>query len=324
MIVVNDGAGDIEAVRPRKPGWWRWGKRVLQIGIPVAVVWLVWHEIRSLDLGGVREALVGADGHSIVYGVLSAFVALVVAGLYDGVAFPKGQAGVLGFRHRWLLGSILFGWTNFIAVGPMGGPALRLLAYRKYGLTGAEITRGLVGLYLGLSSGFVAWQLAAWFPGPQTVPGYVMRAAIALVGSVACTIAGRSIVIPLLRKNRYGGELDGIPVVRLGVISFIEWGLVLLCFQMLIRAGGVVIGPLESARTVLTGYACGVASMIPGGLGSADAVWFKGFDILGVEQEQGAAGILLFRAGFYLLPWLASVIVLGSVFLIVRARNRQI
>lgn len=302
----------------RWPGRWRWGKRVLQIGIPILVVWLVWHEIRSLDLARVGQALQDADNGTIILGVVSAFVALVVAGLYDAIAFPRGRAGTLGFGRRWLLGSILFGWTNFIAVGPMGGPALRLLAYRRYGLTGPEITRGLVGLYIALSSGFFSWMLSAWIPAPANATGTVIRAGTALIGAISLAVVARWIALPVLQRNRYGSDLDGIPVVPLGIVSFIEWGLVQTSFHLLIHAGGNVIAPLQSGRIVLTGYACGFASMIPGGLGTADAIWFKGFELLGVPEEQAAAGILLFRAGYYLAPWIASVMALGSVYLMLR------
>ena len=300
----------------RLAGLWRSGRVVLQIGLPLLVIWLVWQEIRSLDINSVHQGLADSDAGLVALGVLAAFGAVIVMGLYDALAFPQGARGTLGFGKRWLLGSVLFGWTNFISMGPIGGPAMRLLAYRRFGLSGPEITRGFVGHTIGGMSGLLAWLLAAWLPGiPGLSGGWALgaRVLIALAGTmVFADIIGRSIVA-MLGRHRYGSELKGIPLARLGIVSFADWGLTLLSFSLLVRAAGVRAGILGEARTVFTGQFAGLASMIPGGIGSADAVWFKGFDLLGIAHEPAATAVVLFRAGYYLAPWVVAVAVIYTV-----------
>jgi phosphatidylglycerol lysyltransferase len=285
---------------------WRWLRPALRIGIPAIVILLVWRELHALDLHRVREVLSASDPTWLIAGIAAAFAAVSVMGLYDAVAFPRGKAGRLGFWRRWSLGAVLFGWTSFVSMGPLGGPAIRLIAYRRFGLTGPEVARGFVGHYLGSTAGLAGWLLAAWLPLGASAA--LTRLGLALAASIVIpTVCGR-LVVRLLRRHRYGAELHRIPFARLGLVSFFDWGLTLLSFWLLARAVGVTLEPVGAARTVFSGQFAGLLSMIPGGLGSADAVWFKGFDLLEVPHAAAAAAIISFRGGFYLAPWVASVV----------------
>ncbi len=283
---------------------WRWLSFALRFGLPPIIVWAVWREFRHLDLQSAREQVASADLRLAALGIGAAFGAVVAMGLYDAVAFPRGEHGRLGFGRRWLLGSVLFGWTNFVSLGPIGGPALRVLAYRRFGLNGAEITRGFVGHGIGSASGLLAWMVAVWTPGLGPVWA---RAAVALVLSVGLCEGLSRLAVRLGRFHRFGSDLAGIPMARLGCVTFADWGMTLLSFWLLSRSVGVELGGVAAGRTVFTGQFAGLISMIPGGLGSADAVWFKGFALMGVDHEPAAAAVVMFRAGFYLLPWLAAL-----------------
>lgn len=317
-----------EHAAPAATRWgrvWPWIKLALQIGLPLLVVWLAWREIRSLNLHEVRTQIGNSDSHLLVWGVVAVLAAVAVMGLYDAVAFPRGVHGTLSFARRWMLGMVLFGWTNFIAMGPIGGPALRVLAYRKAGLEWSEITRGFVGHYVGTSSGLLGWLAAVWLPtawlSKLTEPWeFTLRAILALIFSmIIAEVIGR-LVLPLIRRVGWMEAVDSPPLVRLAVVSFFDWGLSLLSFALLTRAVGVVITSVGAARTMLTGHFAGIMSMIPGGIGSADGVWFKGFSLLGVGHESAGAVVLLFRAVFYLLPWIGSLI----VFYIVLIRESEV
>jgi len=138
----------------------------------------------------------------------------------------------------------------------------------------------------------------------------ITRIGIAFIASVSLPMIVGRLVVPLLQRHRYGAELNGIPLGRLGLVSFFDWGLTLLSFSLLIHAVGAGIGFENAARTMFTGQFTGILSMIPGGLGSADAVWFKGFHLSGVSHETAGAAVLVFRTGYYLLPWAAALLVL--------------
>ncbi|MCB9837707.1 MAG: lysylphosphatidylglycerol synthetase family protein [Phycisphaeraceae bacterium] len=302
---------------------WRWGRRLLLIGAPALLLWLVRNELHALDIQRVRAVLDGADGRKLLAGCGAAFLALAVMGLYDAVAFPGGSSGRLGFWRRWSLGAVLFGWTNFIAMGPLGGPTLRLIAYRKYGLTATEITRGMVAHYLGSATGLAAWLLAVWLPIGVGVEAFLVRVAIAFGASLALPILAARALTPILKRRRFGAELDHLPLAPLGMVSFFDWGLTLASFWLLASSVGVGLDPTDAARTVYLGHFAGMLSMIPGGLGSADAVWFKGFALMGITHESAAAAIVAFRGGFYLTPWLASLIAI-YVFVVSRSERMRL
>lgn len=287
---------------------WRWIRRGLVVGLPILLIWLVWSELHGLDIQRARSVLSGADATLAGLGIAAAFAAICVMGFYDAVAFPKSDAGTLGFWRRWALGAVLFGWTNFVSLGPVGGPALRILAYRRFGLTGPQITRGFLGHYLGTAAGLIAWLSAAWAPLGVGLSANLMRVGIAMILSVVLPIAISRVIVPVLRRHRYGAELENLPLARLGLVSFCDWGLTLCAFLLLTRSVGVNLAEAEAARIAFTGQFAGLVSMLPGGLGSADAVWFKGFDFIGVTHEAAAAAIVAFRVGFYLIPWIASLI----------------
>ena len=304
------GASHAPSAATRWGASWWWVRLVLQIGLPLLVVWLAWREIHSLDLHHVREQISKADARLLGLGVAAVLAAVIVMGLYDAVAFPRGVNGTLSFSRRWLLGMALFGWTNFVSMGPVGGPALRVLAYRRYGLAWSEITQGFIGHYVGTSSGVIGWLAAVWLPGFPGPWGFPIRMVLALIFTLICSeIIGR-IVLPLIRRVGWMEAAASPPLARLAVVSFLDWGLCLLSFALLTRAVGVVITPVGTGRTMLTGHLAGILSMIPGGIGSADGVWFKGFSLLGVDHESAGAAVLVFRAGFFLLPWVLSLIAL--------------
>ena len=52
---------------------------------------------------------------------------VAVMGLYDVVAFRHTRARPL---ERWRYGAVAFAWSNFLTLGPLAGPAIRLWLYR--------------------------------------------------------------------------------------------------------------------------------------------------------------------------------------------------
>ncbi|WP_035237515.1 phosphatidylglycerol lysyltransferase domain-containing protein [Desulfobacter vibrioformis] len=293
--------------------FWNRTRIYLQIFIVFLVLLLVYHEIKKLNIHMVQQALEKSDPVSIALGFFLAFLALCVMGLYDALAFPAGDEGRLTFKKRWGMGSLLFAWTNFVSIGPIGGPALRLLVYRRFGLKGSQITNSLIAHYIGMNGGMAGWMLAVWVALPGKADCFAVRIALAAVGSVVFThVAGR-IAAGGLNRFLHRHLAVPVPLSGLGIVSFFDWGLMLAAFWQFIHAVGVDIPAAAAARTLFTGQLAGVISMVPGGLGSADAIWLKGFDLLGVMPGAAAAAIVVFRSGFYFIPWLAALSVMYGV-----------
>ncbi len=277
--------------------------------VPVAVIALVWGELTALDWPQVYGEIAGANYLLLVAAGLVVAANVASMGLYDAVSFPRAPR--LGFTRRWGLGALCFAWSNFLTIGPIGGPALRFLVYGRYGLTPVQVARGLGAQYMGFAGGLIGWLVASAIPvmGPG---GLALRAGVALALAVTLAVIFRRAALAFLeiraasRPASDSGTLEQLRTVRavpLGIVGFLDWGCSLAAFSMVAWAAGMPLTAGQAARTFLGGHLVGMVSMMPGGLGSADATWLLGLTEAGNEPDVAAAGILLFRVVFYLLPW---------------------
>lgn len=307
----ESGLGPEESRREATAAIWRYGKVALRIVLPLAILVLVWHEVRNINLREVRENLGQAKPDSLLLACAAAAAGIMVMGFYDLLCFRSTAA--LGAWRRWTLGMLLFAWTNFLTLGPIGGPALRLFFYRKAGMPTGDILRGLAGLYLGFFAGLAAWIVAAFIPlgaGPWGMAGRT-GLAVALAGPIAMT-AWKAVT--WWRKRRAVTSGEGIPLIRLGMLGALDWGCMLLVFRFAGDSLGVTLSAEELVKTVMLGHAAGLASLLPGGVGSADAVWLKMLMADGVAASDAAAMVFLFRLVFYIAPWAVSTIALYLIF----------
>ncbi len=284
-------------------------KLTLQIGIPAFVIWFVWNEIRGIHFSEVRAAVTRSDQGMLVIAALCSLTAVAAMGFYDALAF-RDAAGRLSFGTRWALGTVIFGWTNFITLGPFGGPAVRIWAYRRFGLTIAEMGHGFLLHYIGLSTGVASWVVALVVPMPDDLWAVFARLGLALVLCIASSVFVGRIVMRIAISR--GLDVPGLrsPYFALGVVSFFDWGLTATAFVLVAQAIESTISPVTAARAMLLGHSAGFLSMIPGGIGSADAVWLKVLTYEGAPHSAAAAVVLVFRFTFYVIPWAASFLLL--------------
>ena len=289
---------------------WLWSVRALRVILPAAVVWLVWHELKTLDWRDAKAILRASDTGLIGVALGATAIALVVMGAYDWLAF-RSTPTLSPFR-RWRIGVLIFSWTNFLTLGPIAGPVLRLLMYRRGGMTPEAVAGGLTRLYVGIFSGLAGWiiaTLALLGVGDDSIMTLV---ALALLASISLTIVvGKMLQIkgPLAGERTHWTKL-----AALGVVGALDWAGVLAVFALCGLAVGAQLHIISTARALFLGQVAGIASMIPGGLGSADAVWLKLLAHAGETTEQAAAQILLFRLVFYLTPWVTALVMMYVLF----------
>ncbi|MEX2220037.1 MAG: phosphatidylglycerol lysyltransferase domain-containing protein [Phycisphaerales bacterium] len=277
-----------------------------------AIGWLVWHELRQIDLPAAARRLSGSEPRSVAMAAGAAVLALLMMGFYDVIAFPSTPQ--LRARARWAMGTLFFAWTNFLTLGPIGGPALRLFVYRGRGLSAAEVVRGMLRIYSGTLGGISAWTVAALLPMGDTPADSAKRIATALLIAPLLTM----LFVRLLRRWRSssGVDLGDAGAAGLGLLGALDWGVAIIVFILCGRAIGYAAEPSISGfiRAITFGQVVGYVSMIPGGLGSADAVWIKVLSTYGVDPSNAAAHILLFRLVYYLMPWTVSLMILYARF----------
>ena len=98
-----------------------------------------------------------------------------------------------------------------------------------------------------------------------------------------------------------------VPWPLLLLLGALDWLLAFSVFDFLLRAGGIVLSADSVAHIFFLGQGIGLVSLIPGGLGTADAFWLSQ---LSGSEGRGAASLLVYRAIYYLLPWGTATLLL--------------
>jgi uncharacterized membrane protein YbhN (UPF0104 family) len=298
-----------------KTGWSRL-RSWLHVVVPLCVIALVVRELSAVDWQRAYIEIGRASPLPIAWAGLLTVVCVASMGFYDVLAMKEGSA--YSTLDRWLLGAAICSWTNFLAIGPLAGPALRLHFYRRAGMSFARVISGLAGIYAGMFAGIAAWIVAVFVPLPEGALGSVLRASLAvLLAPILCVAAGAVI-------RRFGRNLSAerwTKYAALGAVGGVEWALVAAVYTLVGRSVGVGAPIASVARSFFIGHVAGAASLLPGGLGSADTVWLK----LNVEQGSpssiAAAQVLLFRCVYFLGPWSLSIVA-TAIYLGIRALRR--
>ncbi len=284
---------------------------VLKVGVPLIAVWLVWEQIHAIHFQAIKQTLSQANWLLLVVATLAIFAGIASMGFYDVLAFSLTEKQKLSARKRWFIGATLFGWTNFIGFGP----ALRAWLYSRYGYTVNEIGRGLFLHYTVSLCGLAAWATGVYmFSG--TLAAY-------LAPLVLCIMLSLSLAW-LIPKITLLDQLN-IPVrqhkvfLQLATVAYLEWGLTILSFYWVVEAFGFAqLQGLASVQIAIQGWVGGIVSMVPGGLGTSDAIWLHLFNGHIQNPDAAAALVLSVRIVLYIAPWLVAV---ASLYFLILSEN---
>lgn len=284
-----------------------WRSLALRLALPAAltaiIIWVVWRKLGGIDVRETARILARVDGLWLAGATLASFGALACMGVYDVLALPNRPG--LPPRRRWTMGLVTFAWSNFLTLGPLGGPALRLWLYRRAGMDTPDVIRGVGRILLATACGLAAWTAASFAPLGSSLPAIGGRIAIALALSPLLAETGGRLAAWAMRRR--WSPPRRWTLARMGCVSVVDWGLAATAFALAGRAVGVTEPFAEAARALFVGQAVGMVSMSPGGLGSADAVWVSLLSSAGADEEASAAQAVAFRCAFYLIPWVCSL-----------------
>lgn len=114
--------------------------------------------------------------------------------------------------------------------------------------------------------------------------------------------------LSLFGKNEYLGDLKSVHRFKLIGTSFLEWTGVLISFISTGILMGVSVNIREIIPLFIAATVIGIASMIPGELGSFDLMMLIGLSALGISKETVVAWLLLFRLFYYFVPFALGLI----------------
>ncbi len=275
------------------------------------VAWLGWTEVQKIDLLAVRQILRDTRAELLVALLGFTGLNLALAGLYDVAALgPLDRSPRM--EDRWSVGVVTFAWSNFLTLGPLAGPALRLWLYKPLGVEGKRSRSALSAIMLSFSLGLLGWCAAAAVPLPEAEDSLAVRLVLGVLAiGITATLLRFLPRFPVLPRSFR--EWEGSPLALAGVAAA-DWFLAWMVFHLALFGIHGGVSPILSLRSFFLGQLIGLASLIPGGLGSADAYWILVLGEAAGGHDHILATLILYRAVYYLLPWIfATLYLLGQM-----------
>jgi phosphatidylglycerol lysyltransferase len=278
----------------------RWIWPLLAIAI---ILKITWSDLRSIQYLQVRQVLQRMDGYWLLATVVLSIANLSVMGIYDVICLRGAQVRTV---ERWWVGTLAFAWSNFLTLGPLAGPAVRFWLYRPFGVSFNVLRQAILSIIVGFSSGLVLWTPFALLPLPEMGwMGFVLRAVLVfLTAFSAGLLAGK---IQHWRRLPIWIREMNVRWPALFMLGALDWMLTFFVFSTSLHATGANFSLAFLGRIYFLGQGVGVISLIPGGLGSCDAFWLSA---MGSVPEKAAAGLLIYRIIFYVIPWCAATLLL--------------
>ena len=288
----------------------------LRRGVPpllVALTGLVaWYQIKGFDFHTLRAAV-----YRIPLGVLLGLQALALAAVFEMVLYDWWVARWLKVSLAWNR-LIRYSWVanstnNLIGLSGLVGSGIRILLLTRDGVATrvASLYSGVI--MLSVPVGLSVLVLAALALGrTDLVPGVLPRWAIltVLIGYAAylpvflTLAANRAVLHRVLSGTARLGLGGGLTLVA---ISVLDWLMAVLVAWYCLVACGAHIDPGLFLAAFTFAATLGVLSLIPGGIGVFDAALLVMLTRARVSPETAAAGLLVFRLVYYLVPWLIGL-----------------
>lgn len=216
-----------------------------------------------------------------------------------------------------IMGGFLgYSFGNTIGVGPISGGAVRYRIYSALGLNGFDIARIAAFGSLAFSFGatILGFGALAYHPyalesltpvSPEILRMISLAMLLVMIGLLAVLALRKSTIT--IRGFRL---VSPSPGVMLGQLGFTAIDLLLAATTLYLLLPPNDLGFVTFLAVFAAGMAAGVLSHIPGGVGVFETVIIAALPA-SVPVEQAAAGLLLYRLIYYLVPFALALVVLS-------------
>jgi glycosyltransferase 2 family protein len=297
-------------------GWNRIGFLLSLVIIAIAAMALV-HILRGIKVSEVIEALLAARINDIAWA--SVFVAggYFTLTFYDLFALRTIGWAEIPYRVAMLASFTSYSIGHNVGASVLTGGAVRYRIYSAWGLDAIAVTKlcFVAGLTFWLGNATVLGLGIVYVPNAASaidqLPAWFNRGAafviLTILGSYIAWVWQRPRVI-----GRHGWKvtLPGGPLTLLQIgIGIVDLACCALAMYMLLpvdpNIGFVTLAVIFVAATLL-----GFASHAPGGIGVFDAAMLVA--LWQFDKQKLLAGLLLFRLLYYVVPFVLSLLILGS------------
>ena len=278
------------------------------------------HFARGLDPAQIHEALAALSAGRIAAALALTTASYVLLALFDGLALSS-----LGEKVAWpVIGRASFtGYTvaHNLGFGLLTGGSARLVIYRQAGVPPTKVARVVLMASAAFWLGIAAIAGAALLLGG----GHLALFGVAL-SPLGARLAGAAVVALLVALPFSGRLLHRTSLRDLPPARFVAAMLGTTCADIAVSVATLLVlvpslGPGDFPQLFLA-YAlaivAGLVTHVPGGLGVFEGTVLAA---LGRHGPEIAAGLIAYRAIYYLLPLGVSLLLNGAIAL--RATYRR-
>ncbi|WP_285397015.1 bifunctional lysylphosphatidylglycerol flippase/synthetase MprF [Lysinibacillus sp. fls2-241-R2A-57] len=197
-------------------------------------------------------------------------------------------------------------FSNLIGFGGLVGVFLRNYFYSKYKEDKEDLLKSIASVTLFYLTGIslLAWIMYIFFwDFPLLKEVRWLSMAVIIV-----SLYVPAFIVMRIIRYRKANSLNPKVSLQLMITSVAEWLAIFLVIWILTL---ILKIPIELSALIpifLIASCAGIVSMIPGGVGSFDLVFLWGTQNLGIADEKVLFLLILYRVGYFVLPFLVSSI----------------
>lgn len=275
----------------------------IKIIVPLLILFLICYEAKWLfadfDWHLIELYLDRLTFFHIVYILVLGLIALVPMYYYDVILLKLFNIHIP--RRKLLFLSLSANsYSNLVGFGGVAGATLRSYYYRDYVSDKEGFLKKIAKLSLFYLTGLSILALAIIF---MDVPLFkTLNFARIAVIAIALYTPILLIVFVFRRKSWNLQVLQKGYIGELLLISLFEWIFVIICIWGIANVLGANVSFSVIFPIVVLSSCLGIASMIPGGIGSFDVVFLIGMEAHGIATELTLLILMFYRLSYYLVP----------------------
>ena len=295
---------------------WGWIGACLSVAIIAAAAFVLYHNLRGIDVGKVMDAIVATEPRDVA--IAAGFVAAAYFTLtfYDLFALRTIGRRDVPYRVAVLAAFTSYSIGHNVGASVFTGGAVRYRIYSAHRLSAVEVAKlcFVAGLTFWLGNAAVLGLGISYAPSAASaidhLPTWLNRTlAIVTLAALLIYVAWVWRTPRIIGRQNWEVALPNGPLTLVQIaIGIIDLACCAAAMYMLVPdepyIGFVVLAVIFVAATLL-----GFASHSPGGLGVFDAAML--IALWQYDKEDLLAGLLLFRLLYYLTPFALALALLG-------------
>jgi uncharacterized membrane protein YbhN (UPF0104 family) len=316
---ADSGDSDAEialAITERRRVLGRRVAAVFSVAIAGLSIYVLFRTLAGVSLPDLQRAIEATGGDQIAAAALLTAVSFVALTGYDALALRQLRVRV-PYRTTSLASFTSYAISFVLGFPLITAGTVRYWIYSQVGLAASKVASltliaavtfwfGMIFM-IGAGLAFRAEQVSAI---NHLTPALNLMIGAGLLGAIFIYLIWVAVRRRVVRVQGFRMELPGL---------WLSLGQILLGVIDQCAAAGVlfVLLPYQSHLDFLTftaiyAFACilGIASHAPGGIGVFEAAMLKA--VPGVAEESLLASLLLFRATYYIAPFILALALLGA------------